>query len=178
MHQIYYVDATHPIWQLPQVLQASGQRDSKLSGSGTALAGLEFRLAFLAGSPERWGRKHPYPSLSSLLPPDGRRIGSLRSASEAVLFWNNTLCTGSSTGPALLRPPGKKSLLNSYSAGIKTHHKIQLISPGFCLRRKSGKQRVAAVLKHFPSCLKGNIAAFFCCFKATFILILRLFVSH
>lgn len=48
------MDATHPIWQLPQVSQASGQRDSKLPESGTALPGLEFRLTFLAGSPVRW----------------------------------------------------------------------------------------------------------------------------
>lgn len=98
--------------------------------------------------------------LSSLLPPDRRRIGLLLLAGEGVLFWNNTLCTGSSAGPALLHPPGKISLLESCSSGIKTHHKIQPILPGFPLRRKPRKQRVPAVLKHFSACLRCNIAAF------------------
>lgn len=116
MHQIYYMDATHPIWQLPQVLKASGQRDSKLSGSGTALAGLEFRLTFLAGSPECWEGSiliPPSPPSFPLLPPDRRRIGSLLSAGEGVLFWNNILCMRSSAGPAFLHAPGKNLCWNA-----------------------------------------------------------------
>lgn len=86
MHQIYYMDATHPIWQLPQVLQAPGQRDSKLSGSGTALAGLESTLRRSWPAAQNAGKKAPFSPLSSLLPLDRRTIGSLLSTGEEALL--------------------------------------------------------------------------------------------
>lgn len=157
MHQIYYMDATHPIWQLPQVLQAPGQRDSKLSGSGTALAGLESTLRRSWPAAQNAGKKAPFSPLSSLLPLDRRTIGSLLSMGEEALHWE--LCWSSS-------PPSTRK---KFSVGIKTHYKIQLILPGFPLR-KLEKQRGPAVSKHF-SCLKCNITAYFYYFKTTLILI-------
>lgn len=68
---------------------------------------------------------------------------------------------GSSSTPALLKPL-EETLLGSCSAGAKTHHKIQLISPGLHSGRKPGKQRVPAVLKHFFSaCFQHNAAYLF-----------------
>lgn len=136
----------------------------KLSGSGTVLDDLNLDLH---SWPEALTKRCEGSVLVPPSPPTPERkarwITPLHRPG-GLFSWNKTLRSGSSSAPALLKP-SEAMLLGSCSAGDKTHHKIQLISPGFHSGRKPGKQRVPAVLKHFFSaCFQHNMAFFFAFF--------------
>lgn len=100
--------------------------------------------------------------LSSLLPPDRRHIGSLLFAGEGMLFWNNTLCTGSSAGPALLHPSGKKKI----SAGILfCWNQNTSQSPAdfarISLKKKVRKTRSSSSVESFFSMFEMQHSCFF-----------------